>query len=88
MNIVPPTADRIERIIKTAIHSYEEQFFQSTLEKLPSVFLSKLDSLVDSIAFLDDEQDDPSKGNGFISFQEIKADPGKPGVESVLREVS
>lgn len=34
MKIVPPTPDRIERLIKTAIYTYEEQFFQATLKKL------------------------------------------------------
>ncbi|MDK8193189.1 hypothetical protein QP794_24175 [Paenibacillus sp. UMB7766-LJ446] len=29
-----------------------------------------------------------SSVEGLLSFQELKADPGKPGVESVLREVS
>nr|WP_275900732.1 DUF4158 domain-containing protein [Paenibacillus periandrae] len=88
MKIVPPTADRIEQLIRTAIHTYEEQFFQATLEKLPVVSLSKLDSLVESIAFLDDDQGGSSGGEGLLSFQELKADPGKPGVESVLKEVS
>jgi hypothetical protein len=88
MKIVPPTPERIERLIRTAIHTYEEQFFQATLDKLPAAFLSNLDSLVDSIAFLDDDQDGSSSDEGLLSFQELKADPGKLGVESVLREVS
>ncbi|GKS11345.1 hypothetical protein YDYSY3_23450 [Paenibacillus chitinolyticus] len=48
--------DRIERLIRTAIHTYEEQFFQATLEELPLASLSKLDSLMDSISFLDEDQ--------------------------------
>ncbi|MEY9093471.1 hypothetical protein [Paenibacillus sp. RC84] len=48
--------DRIERLIRTAILTYEEQFFQATLGKLPLASLSELDSLVDSIAFLDEDQ--------------------------------
>lgn len=55
MKIVPPTPDRIERLIKTSIRTYEGQFFQATLEKLPVASLAKLDALVDRIAFLDDE---------------------------------
>nr|WP_274520443.1 DUF4158 domain-containing protein [Paenibacillus beijingensis] len=37
MKIMPPTPERIERLIRTAIHTYEEQFFQATLEKLPAI---------------------------------------------------
>lgn len=88
MKVVPPTPDRIERLIRTAIRTFEEQFFQDTLEKLPTASLSKLDSLVDRIAFLDEHQDGPSSDKVLLSFHELKADPGKPGVESVLREVS
>jgi hypothetical protein len=88
LKIAPPTSDRIERLIRTAIHTYEEQLFQATLEKLPTPSLSKLDSLVDSIAFLDEDQDGSSGDDALLSFQELKSDPGKPGVESVLREVS
>ncbi|MGW8957680.1 hypothetical protein [Paenibacillus sp. NPDC055715] len=44
--------------------------------------------LLDNIAFLDEEQGGSSNDEGLLSFQELKADPGKPGVESVLREVS
>ncbi|WP_336788492.1 Tn3 family transposase [Paenibacillus sp. MMO-177] len=88
MKVVPPTPDRIERLIRSAIRTYEEQFFQATLDKLPTISLSKLDSLVDNIAFLDEDQGGSSSDEGLLSFQELKADPGKPGVESVLREVS
>ncbi|GAX90446.1 DUF4158 domain-containing protein [Effusibacillus lacus] len=44
LKIVPPSQDRIERLIRSAIHSYEEQFFQSTFQKLLESSLTKLDS--------------------------------------------
>lgn len=88
IKVVPPTPDRIERLIRAAIRTYEEQFFQATLGKMPTSSLSKLDSLVERIAFLDEEQGGSSSDEGLLSFQELKSDPGKPGVESVLREVS
>lgn len=67
MKVVPPTTDRIERLIRTAIRTYEEQFFQATLEMLPTASLSILDSLLDSIAFLDEEQDEQRRGSSFFS---------------------
>ncbi|WP_253806498.1 Tn3 family transposase [Paenibacillus polymyxa] len=89
MKIVPPTPDRIERLIKTSIRTYEGQFFQATLEKLPVASLAKLDALVDRNAFLDDEDLEGARSSDVIlSIHEMKADPGKPGVESVLKEVS
>lgn len=88
IKVVPPTPDRIERLIRAAIRTFEEHFFQATLEKLSSASLSKLDSLVDSITFLDEKQGSSSSDVGLLSLQELKADPSKPGVESVLREAS
>lgn len=89
LKIVPPTPERIERLIRSAIHSYEEQFFQSTFQKLPVSSLAKLDSLVESITYLDAEEDEPTgEDNGQLSFHELKADPGRPGLESVLKELN
>lgn len=33
LKIVPPTPDRIERLIRSAIHTYEESFFQGDIPK-------------------------------------------------------
>ncbi len=89
LKIVPPTPDRIERLIRSSIHTYEETFFQTTFQKLPSITLAKLDSLIDSIAYLEtDDSEVTSKDNGQLSFKELKADPGRAGVDSVLKEVN
>ena len=83
----PPISERIEWIISTAIYKFEERLFQATLERLPTASLTKIDSLLNSAEFSDEDQDDSNSDNEIISFQELKADPGKPGVESALREV-
>lgn len=89
LKIVPPTPERIERLIRSAIHTYEENFFQATYLKLPSPTITKLDSLIDSISFLETDQEEAhSDANGQLSFQELKADPGRAGLESVLKEVN
>ncbi|GAX90447.1 transposase [Effusibacillus lacus] len=44
---------------------------------------------MDSITYLDAEQDEPTgEDYGQLSFHELKADPGRPGLESVLKEVN
>lgn len=88
LKIVPPTPDRIERLIRSAIYTYEESFFQATYQKLPSRSLAQLDSLIDSISYLVDEDEAASDGNMQISFNELKSDPGRAGVDSVLKEVN
>jgi hypothetical protein len=89
LKIVPPTLDRIERLIRSSIHTYEGSFFQATYQKLPSTSLTKLDSLIDSISFLEIDEDQAAiEGSGQLSFNELKADPGRAGVDSVLKEVN
>ena len=65
--------------------------FRTTFEKLPAASLPQIDSLVNNIDFLDEddaEQADTNSDERIMSFQELKADPGKPGVESALNGVS
>ncbi|WP_214629638.1 hypothetical protein [Paenibacillus agaridevorans] len=89
LKIVPPTSDRIERLIRSALHTHEESFFQGTYQKLPSTTLAQLDFLIDSISYLEiDEEEAASDGSTQISFNELKADPGRAGVDSVLKEVN
>lgn len=87
IKVEPPTADRVERLIRSAIHTYEEQFFQVTLQKLPPTTPAKLDALIESIALLDDSNEAPHEESGQISFHVLKADPGRPGLDSFLKEV-
>lgn len=79
LKVEPPTPDRVERLIRSAIHTYEEQFFQATLQKLPPTTPAKLDALIESIVLLDDIDEAPGEESGRISFHELKADPGRPG---------
>ncbi|SDC93962.1 hypothetical protein SAMN02799630_01791 [Paenibacillus sp. UNCCL117] len=88
MKVEPPTPDRIKRLIRSAIHTHEEQFFQTTFQKLPPSTPTKLDALIESIAMLDDTSEDlPREDSSQVTFHELKADPGRPGLESFMKEV-
>ena len=87
LKIVPPTPGRVGRLINAAISQFEDQFFQATLEKLPPESLPKMDSLVSSVEFFDEgdvskSETEPEERN--MTFQDLKADPGKPSVDSAL----
>lgn len=89
LKIVPSSPDRIERLIRSAIHTFEDNFFQAIYQKLPSTTLSKLDSLIDSISYLETDDEEVSREeNGQLSFHELKADPGRAGLQSVLKEIN
>ena len=90
LKIEPPTPDRIERLINTAISQFEEHFFQATLKKLPAGSLPKMDTLVNSSEIPDEINEAQGGSNSdeiILTFNDLKADLGKPGVESALKEV-
>ncbi|KLU63705.1 Tn3 transposase DDE domain protein [Desulfosporosinus acididurans] len=89
LKIVPPTPERIDRLIRSAVSTFEDQFFQASYDKIPKASLAKLDALVDSISSLDEENDEPSGENADqLSFHELRSDPGRPGLESVFKEIN
>ncbi|SHK41876.1 DUF4158 domain-containing protein [Tepidibacter formicigenes] len=77
MKIEPPTPERIDRIVKSVIHNYETQFFKETFSKIPKNSLSKIDILINNFISYDDS---------FLSFSELRSDPGRIGLESVFIE--
>jgi TnpA family transposase len=88
LHIEPLTPERIERITKSAIFTYENRFFEKTLTKIPKESLIKMDSLINDLSSYDEAEIDYSTDNESISFSELRADPGRIGLESVLREVA
>ncbi|KXG43558.1 Tn3 family transposase [Tepidibacillus decaturensis] len=89
LHIEPSSPERVERLVRSAIRSYENRFFQKTFEKIPQTSLEKLDALIDSIADLEVDIDEPNEsGNDQLTFHELKSDPGRPGLESVFKELN
>lgn len=83
LQLEPPSTDRIDRITRSAIYTYENQFFQETYQKLSKETVSKMENLINDLAAYDETEDTDS-----ISFSELRADPGRIGLESVFREVT
>ena len=86
LHIEPPTPKRINRAIASALHSYETQFFATTMAQLSSVARAQLDALVAESAPAspsDAEMDEPVS-----TLQELRSDPGRLGLETLLLEVA
>ncbi len=79
LKIVPPTPDRIYRLIRSAVSTFEDQFFNATYEKIPKSSLAKLDALIDSISFLDEEKDEPTGGKDEI-LNDLRRVSNKQGI--------
>lgn len=81
--IEPPTPERVERLIHSAIHTYEQRFFAAVMQQLSALTRVKLDKLLSSAKVLPNSvQEEQSY------FQELKADPGRSGLESILNEIT
>lgn len=87
LHIEPPTPDRIERITRSAIFTYENQFFQETYNKLPTVAKYHMDNLIDYLSNYEKSDFDYTTESDSISFSELRSDPGRIGLESVFKEV-
>ena len=80
--IEPPTHSRMERAIGSAFRAYETAFFQTTHERIPGECRPALDALL--------LVSDTIKGAGreASAFSELRADPGRVSLESILKGIA
>lgn len=67
--IEPVTSDRIEKIIRSAIHVYEDRFFKSIYEIIPLASLPKIDELIESVTAISDLDDEDSNSDSLSLFK-------------------
>lgn len=88
LQIEPPTEDRIERLIKSAIASHETDFCNQTLSKLTTQTLAKIDILLTTNDLEDSESGkSPKEKLRTSDFAFFKTDPGAVGLGSFLTEI-
>ena len=80
--IEPPTPTRLERIVGSALHTFETAFFAASLDGIPLTCRATLDNLL--TAGTDDRTRDVDR----TPMAELRADPGRPSLDSVLKEVA
>jgi TnpA family transposase len=86
--IEPPTPDRIERIVRAAIHAHEERFATTVHARLPPEARERLDALLHPARAVEDGEDiaEPVAGaRAVLNF--VRGDPGRASVNSVKREL-
>ncbi|MEU1185795.1 DUF4158 domain-containing protein [Streptomyces sp. NPDC005820] len=90
-HIEPPAPGQVGRLVGKAVKDFEAQFCRSRVEQISHATRSRLEDLV---AGSEDETGEGADGDGAVSaggrshFAELKADPGVPGLESLLAEVN
>ena len=89
LRIEPPTADRVERIVRGAVRAYEDHFTAAIHGRLAAEVRDRLDALLRPAAAAtsdDDEAESPTPGaRALLNF--VRGDPGRASVDSVMREL-
>ena len=94
VQIEPPTAERIERLIRSACATFEQTFFTQTFQQIPQATRERMDALLtrtlqasddeDDMAALEEETSAPDQ----VTFSMLKTNPGPVGVETILTELA
>src|SRR5262245_24208430 len=85
--IEPPTAGRIERLVRSAVRTHETEICDGTAAKLLPSTRQAMDALIDSSIPSDDQDADESSDWHSTPFSVLKTDPGRVSLKSVLREL-
>jgi TnpA family transposase len=83
LSIEPPSGDRVDRIVRAALHAHDERLYAAILERLAPATRSRLDALLRPT---DGKPDDSSSGPAVLL--RLRRDPGRPSLASVLDEMS
>ena len=80
--IEPPTSSRLDRIVRSSLSTYENAFFAATHDKV-SECCAAMDALLHS-----GKASEEGAGSEATPFAELRADPGRVSLESVLKEIT
>lgn len=88
LRIEPPAPAQMKRLIHSALRQYELQFFQQVVTQLSAECCQKLDKLLEDENESQTQSEAKSVRNRALHLLELKSDPGRAGVSSILIEVN
>jgi TnpA family transposase len=87
-----PSEAALDRAVRSAATRFEERFCANVLERLAVEARAAIDDLLATSISIGEEDPELAPDNRAdpekVDFSQLKADPGRPGLESVLREVA
>lgn len=86
LKIEPPTAERLERIVRAALRSYEETFCAQVLARLTAEQQTRLEALLQPATEPLKQAEDTAFPRAL--WQVLKADVGKASTETLLTEIA
>ena len=78
----------MKRLIQSALRQYELQFFQQVVAQLSVECCQKLDKLLENEDESQTQPEAKTDGNRALHLLDLKLDPGRAGVNSILTEVN
>ena len=89
IKIEPPGADRIERIVRAALHAHDEQFCSDTHDRLSAATRARLDALLSpaTTAPTAAANEEPDSHIPAV-LMSLRSDPGGPSVNSLQNWLS
>lgn len=87
LRMEPPTPDRIDRLIRSALHTFEEHLAASIYARLTPDTLAALDALLSTDELADPPNADRAAERGTSRFHTLGTDPGPIALDSVLTEI-
>ncbi len=87
LRLLPPTPERIERLIHSACATAEQQFFAETFARLSDTSRTRLDALLTSSLEAEEENEETIPLDQ-MTWHDLKLNPGPVGVKSVRQEIA
>lgn len=85
MHLEAPAPNRLTRSIRSAIHTFEQQFYETTMMRLPKETQAALDALLRTEEASNEESE---KEEQIVTLQELRMDPGRVGLATMLQEIA
>jgi len=83
LKLEPPTHERLERLIRSAVSTNEKTFCAGIFKQIEHLTLKKMDALVKTQEGLEDNMSQFKQS----VFNFLKTDPGRTSLKSILKEV-
>ena len=87
LHIEPPSVGRVDRLVRSAFHSFEERWCASVLDQLGAATQLALDDLLVTSSADDETDAEAAEGRRSV-LNELKADAGAVSLESVIAEIA
>jgi hypothetical protein len=90
LSIEPPSADRSERIVRTAIYAYDERFYASILDRLTPATRTGLEALLQPAGNKNEEvaNNKEPAGTAPALLLQLRDDAGRPSLASVQDQLT